>query len=94
MSNSVLNNLYKDVKNTLVMAPRLYRHLFVKFEKDMVTTTDTSKGYTHNKRSLLGMHLESSVWCEENYAYYFDNNGNVHAIVINWEKGEFSVPSI
>lgn len=89
-----MRNIYKDVKNTLVMHPRLYRQLFVDFEDDMVTTTDSSKGYTCNKRSLLGMDLESSVWCEENYAYYFDNKGNVHSLVINWDEGKFNVASI
>lgn len=89
-----MRNLYKDVKNTLVMHPRLYRQLFVDFEDDMVTTTDSSKGYTCNKRSLLGMNLESSVWCEENYAYYFDKQGNVHSLTINWDKGTINVASI
>jgi hypothetical protein len=89
-----MRNLYKDVKNTLVMHPRLYRQLFVHFEHDMVTTIDSSRGYTCNKRSILGMELESSVWCQENYAYYFDKQGNVHSLVINWDEGKFNVASI
>lgn len=94
MNNSTINNLYKNVKNTLVVSPRLYRRIFVTFEKDIVTWTDSSRGYTCNKRSLHGMELESSAWCQDMYAYYWDKEGEVHSIVIDWDRGVFNVPSI
>lgn len=89
-----MRNLYRDVKNTLIMHPRLYRELLVHFKSKMLTWTDSSKGYTCNKRSLLGMELESCVWCEEKYAYYFDKQGDVHSVIIDWDKGVFNVPSL
>jgi|11BtaG_2_1085332.scaffolds.fasta_scaffold00848_17 hypothetical protein len=92
--NTTISNLYKDIKNTLVMPHKLYRHLYVEFEKDILTWTDHSKGYICNKRSLHGMDLESSAWCEENYAYYWDKQGNVHSLIIDWDKGVFNVPSV
>lgn len=89
MSNSVLNNLYKDVKNTMIVSSEVYRILYVEFQDKMKTWTDTSKGYICNKRSLLGLEIESSVWCESNYAYLFDGNGDVHTIIINLDDGTF-----
>lgn len=87
--NSTVSNLYKYVTNTLVCSTRCYSELFVEFEQHMVVTKDHSKGYHCNRRSLLGMDIESSLWCKENKAYYFDKKGKIHTLVIDFTNKTF-----
>lgn len=92
--NSTVANLYKDVRNTIVVSTDIYRALFVELEDHLETKTDSSKGYICNKRSLFGMVIESSVWCKADCGYYFDKQGNIHSLTFDLERGTFNVASI
>lgn len=69
------------------MHPRMFRTLFAELEEHMESRQDNSKGYFCNRRFLHGMELESSVWCAEQYAYYFDKKGKMHSLTVDYEKG-------
>ena len=80
------NGMYNGITNTVVLSPRAL-HLFIRcFPGKIKINTVHSKGYPLTTYHLGDIKLESSIWCREDLAYYFDKNSKVHGFTVDFDR--------
>jgi hypothetical protein len=93
MYGNVFKNLYQNCTNLLICSPKAWHSLYHNFQDKIEKKTNTHNGYFMDEYRFLGIKVETSMWTDTNTMYYFNNNGKMSTLVIDFDKNTFTVAS-